>query len=110
MERPVIYYVDDEIQVLDAIRKQLSGRYAADYEVRGEQSPGAALRELEQLKEFRPGGGNPAGRLLYARNERAGISGAGAQPVSRRPARFNGGLGGGYRLGVDFECHGKQQH
>jgi thioredoxin reductase (NADPH) len=51
MERPVIYYVDDEIQVLDAIRQQLFRRYAADYEVLGAQSPGLALKQLEQLKK-----------------------------------------------------------
>ncbi len=51
MEKPVIYYVDDEPLYLDDIRQALSRRYAADYEVLGEGSPAAALRSLESLKE-----------------------------------------------------------
>jgi hypothetical protein len=44
MEKPIIFYVDDEPNFLNAIRDELSRRYAADYEVLGEGSPVSALQ------------------------------------------------------------------
>jgi thioredoxin reductase (NADPH) len=51
VEKPVIYYVDDEPHFLDSVREELRRRYAADYEVCGQRSPAEALKHLEELKQ-----------------------------------------------------------
>ncbi len=57
MEKPVIYYVDAEMKLLEAILQELSRRYSADYKVLGDLSPashcpGSAVGIFPELHHF----------------------------------------------------------
>jgi thioredoxin reductase (NADPH) len=49
MASPVLLIVDDDAQALAALEQALQRRYGADYQLRAERSPAAALRVLERL-------------------------------------------------------------
>ena len=50
MTEPVIFVVDDDAQVLAAIRRDLRSRYRSDYRVLGASSGEEALDTIKQLK------------------------------------------------------------
>jgi thioredoxin reductase (NADPH) len=50
-DRPIILVVSDHRHVRDALTAGLSRRYAADYDVRSQRGPAAAVAELEQLRD-----------------------------------------------------------
>ncbi len=93
MEKPVIYYVDDEIQFLDAIRQELSRRYAADYEVLGESIAGHRPGKTGTAQKVGQGSRHPAGGLLDAGYERRRLPRPGSPPVPVCPARPVGRIG-----------------
>ncbi|MGH3172177.1 MAG: fused response regulator/thioredoxin-disulfide reductase, partial [Trebonia sp.] len=49
--KPVILTVDDDPQVLRAVRRDLLSAYAADYRILGASSGGEALTVLDSLLE-----------------------------------------------------------
>src|SRR3954447_13533239 len=49
IQRPLLLAVDDDPQALQALERQLAGRYAVDYRVAGVVGIGEALRELGEL-------------------------------------------------------------
>jgi thioredoxin reductase (NADPH) len=51
MAKPVILTLDDEVQVLNAIERDLRAHYAKDYRIVKASSPALALQTLEQLKK-----------------------------------------------------------
>ena len=51
MAKPVILTLDDEVQVLNAIERDLRAHYAKDYRIVKANSPTLALETLEQLKK-----------------------------------------------------------
>ena len=51
MAKPVILTLDDEVQVLNAIERDLRTRYGKDYRIVKATSPTLALEALEQLKK-----------------------------------------------------------
>ena len=51
MAKPVILTLDDEVQVLNAIERDLRAHYAKDYRIVKASSPTLALETLEQLKK-----------------------------------------------------------
>ena len=50
MAKPVLLSVDDDVDVLRAIERDLRSKYGADYRVIGSDSPEGALTLLKQLK------------------------------------------------------------
>ena len=50
MAKPVIITVDDDPQVLSAVRRDLRSRYAADYRIVSASSGAEGLQAVEQLK------------------------------------------------------------
>ena len=53
MAAPVLLVVDDNAEALEALQQALDKRYGADYQVRAEPSPAAALPRLERLASKR---------------------------------------------------------
>ena len=54
MTTPALLAVHDQPSALDAIRRELTGRYATDYEIICEQSPVSALQRLDTLRRATP--------------------------------------------------------
>jgi len=50
-KKPIIFSVDDDPQVLRAIKRDLRNAYKTDYRVISEDSPVNALKTLEELKK-----------------------------------------------------------
>jgi len=50
MAKPILLSVDDDIDVLRVVERDLRSQYGADYRVMGSESPEAALDLLKQLK------------------------------------------------------------
>lgn len=50
MSKPVIVAIDDDPQVMDAVRRDLRSRYAKDYRIVSAESGAEALEVLEQLQ------------------------------------------------------------
>jgi thioredoxin reductase (NADPH) len=50
MAKPILLSVDDDVDVLRAVERDLRSQYGADYRVIGSDSPEAALDLLKQLK------------------------------------------------------------
>ena len=51
MNKPIIFAIDDDAQVIRAITRDLRGKYRKDYRVMSTQSPKEALESLPQLKK-----------------------------------------------------------
>jgi thioredoxin reductase (NADPH) len=49
MTRPVVFVLDDDAEVMRALRDDLSRRFARDFRVLGESSAAAALAKLHRL-------------------------------------------------------------
>src|SRR5512141_228537 len=50
MAKPILLSVDDDIDVLRVVERDLRSQYGADYRVMGSENPEAALDLLKQLK------------------------------------------------------------
>src|SRR5262249_47638150 len=48
--RPILLAVDDHIQDLETIRRELLKRYGVDYDVQADHSTASALQRLEELQ------------------------------------------------------------
>lgn len=51
MNKPIIFAIDDDAQVLRAITRDLRGKYRQEYRVLSTQSPNEALESLPELKQ-----------------------------------------------------------
>jgi thioredoxin reductase (NADPH) len=51
MKKPIIFTIDDDVQVLRAITRDLRSNYRKDYRVMSTQSPKEALESLPELKK-----------------------------------------------------------
>jgi thioredoxin reductase (NADPH) len=49
MRQPILFLVNDQDRVLDALAGDLARRFGVDYRILGERSPAAALATLAQL-------------------------------------------------------------
>src|SRR6266536_6454599 len=69
--KPILLAVHDEPRDRDAIQRELTSRYAADYEIICEDSPVSALQRLDAL------GATPGGAVLvlFAASDMAAMSG-----------------------------------
>ncbi|MCB0642554.1 MAG: fused response regulator/thioredoxin-disulfide reductase, partial [Phaeodactylibacter sp.] len=50
-KKPILFSVDDDVQVLRSIRRDLRSAYKKEYRVISEDSPVTALQTLETLKK-----------------------------------------------------------
>ena len=50
MRKPILITVDDQLQDLEMIQRELLKRYASDYEIIAETSPSGALAQLQELR------------------------------------------------------------
>ena len=87
MTGPILLAVHDQPPELEAIRRELTGRYGADYTVICESSPVSALRRLEAVRT-EPG---QSVLIVFAASEMAAMSGSefleGAHELHRHAQR-----------------------
>ena len=72
MTMPILLAVDDQPGALDVIRRELTGRYATDYQIICEDSPISALRRLAALRRAPP---DAAVLILFAASDMTAMTG-----------------------------------
>src|SRR4029453_35786 len=72
MTTPILLAVDDQPGALDVIRRELTGRYATDYQIICEDSPISTLRRLAALRRAPPGA---AVLILFAASDMTAMTG-----------------------------------
>jgi thioredoxin reductase (NADPH) len=72
MTMPILLAVDDQPGALDVIRRELTGRYATDYQIICEDSPISALRRLAALRRAPP---DAAVLILFAASDMVAMTG-----------------------------------